>query len=209
VAAAVATGVLALLTVAAATGWILAHRSTGTHRTVGTRAPAIATAPAPAPVPTHVPAPATTRALTPAGARSFDPYGDGQGDNSHLASLAIDASPATAWHTDWYATARFGNLKPGTGLLLDMGRKVTITGVRLLLGSARGADFQLRAGDTASSLSDLRPVARAADAGGQVHLQLTEPAHGRYVLIWFIKLPPDTSGTFQASVYNVRLGGRR
>ena len=42
---------------------------------------------------------------------------------------AIDASRATAWRTDWYTTARFGNLYPGTGLLLDMGHPVTITGV--------------------------------------------------------------------------------
>jgi hypothetical protein len=25
------------------------------------------------------------------------------------------------WHADWYTTARFGNLYPGTGLLVDMG----------------------------------------------------------------------------------------
>ena len=77
---------------------------------------------------------------------SFDPYGDGQGENNQLAYLAIDGNPATAWHTEWYASASFGNLKPGTGLLLDMGRTVTITTVRLLLGSQPGADFQVRVG---------------------------------------------------------------
>jgi len=63
---------------------------------------------------------AAARALTPVSAAAFDPYDDGQGDNSRLAHLAIDAGPATGWHTDWYATASFGNLKPGTDLLLDM-----------------------------------------------------------------------------------------
>lgn len=89
-----------------------------------------------------------------------------------------------------------------------MGRTVTISGVRLLLGSARGADFQLRIGLAASSLTDLPAVRDATDANGQVDLQLTKPAHGRYVLIWFTKLPPDTSGTFQVSVYNVSVEGR-
>jgi hypothetical protein len=36
-----------------------------------------------------------------------------------------------------------------------------------------------------------------------------QPAHGRYLLIWFTVLPPDSFGTFQASVYNVRVEGRR
>lgn len=204
-----ATGAMVVLAVAAATGWRLAHESTGTHGSIGASAPASVPVRAPTPANAHAPTPASARALKPVSAVSFDPYGDSQGENSQLASLAIDASPTTAWHTDWYTTARFGNLKPGTGLLLDMGQKVTITGVRLLLGSTRGADLQLRAGDTASSLRDLRPVARATDASGHVHLQLNEPAHGRYVLIWFIKLPPDTSGTFQLSVYNVILKGWR
>jgi hypothetical protein len=149
------------------------------------------------------------RALKPVGATVFDPYGDGQGENNSLVPLAIDASRATSWHTQWYATARFGNLKPGTGLLVDMGRAVTITSVRVLLGSASGADFQLRAGDTSSSLAGLRPVARAADVGGTVRLRLATPAHARYLLIWFTKLPPDTSGTFQADVYDVKVAGRR
>ena len=96
---------------------------------------------------------------------------------------------------------------PSRGLLRDMGRTVTISTVRLLLGSPPGADFQVRVGAMASSLTDLSPVAQASDAGGQVSLHLTRPARGRYVLIWFTQLPPATSGTFQASVYNVSLEG--
>ena len=203
-----ATGVLAVLAVAAATGWMLVHGLTRTHRTFDAKAPATATPRARTPVTAPVPSTVTAQPLKPISATPLDPYGDGRGENNRLASFAIDASPATAWHTDWYTTARFGNLKPGSGLVLDMGHKVTITGVRLLLGGARGADLQLRAGDTASSLTNLPPVARATDAGGQVRLRLAKPAHGRYVLIWFTKLPPDTSGTFQASVYNVTLEGR-
>jgi O-antigen/teichoic acid export membrane protein len=211
--AALATGAMAVLVAATGVGWILTHPRTGAHATASAQAPASTQSPASAQPSTPASAPpsalVTVRALKPVSASSFDPYGDGQGENSHLAPLAIDASTATAWHTDWYTTARFGNLKPGTGLLLDMGRKVTITAVRLWLGSAHGADLQLRAGDTTSVLKDLVPVARAANAGDQVGLQLTRPVHARYVLIWLTKLPPDNSGTFQASVFNVKLDGWR
>jgi hypothetical protein len=152
------------------------------------------------------PAAAPPRTLTPARAAAFGPSG-GQGDNSGLARLAIDGNPATAWHTDWYTTARFGNLYPGTGLLVDMGRPVTITAAQIRLGRARGASFQLRVG-AAPALASLRPVARAASAGGVMHLRPTRPAHGRYVLLWFTSLPPDPAGTFQETVYGLQLKGR-
>ena len=128
------------------------------------------------------------------------------GDNPELARLAIDGSPATAWHTQWYATAAFGNLKPGTGLLLDMGRPVTITSVQIMLGAMTGADFQLRAGDE-PVLADLRPVAQATDGGGVITMRPARPAKARYLLLWFTRLPPDSSGTFEAIIYDVRLHG--
>jgi O-antigen/teichoic acid export membrane protein len=144
--------------------------------------------------------------FAPAGATAFNPYSADHGDNSDLARCAIDGNPATAWRTDSYTTAHLGNLYPGTGLLVDMGRPVTITAVQLTLGSTRGTDFQLRVG-AAPALADLPPVAVAAHTGGVVHLPLTVPAHGRYLLIWFTSLPPDRAGTFQASVHNLRVEG--
>jgi hypothetical protein len=185
-----------------------AHPATHQPVAVGTQAP-----PAPSPTAPATPAspatPATpgsaVRTLTPASVAAFNPSG-GQGDHSDLAHLAIDGDPATAWHTDWYATAHFGNLYPGTGLLVDMGRPATITAARIRLGHAQGAGFQLRVG-TAPAMADLSPVAHAADAGGVVRLRLAAPAHGRYVLIWFTSLPANQSGTFQVSVYSLRLEG--
>jgi hypothetical protein len=193
VAGRVRTGLVILVLVGCAVvGWVFGN---GASQPGGSAAPA-AGAPA-----QHAGRPAGT--LRPASAASFDPYGDGQG--SQLARLAIDSSPATAWHTAWYTTAEFGNLKPGTGLLIDMGRRASLTSVKITLGRA-GADFQVRVG-SAATLSRLRPVAHAADAGSQVRLRLASPARGRYVLIWFTKLPRDAAGTFEASIYNLRLQG--
>ena len=196
---------MAVLAAAAATGWVLARESTGTHRAVSAQAPAAAITHSP--VIARVPAPVPARILKPVNAVSFGPYGYGHGDNNRLAPLAIDSDPAMAWKTAWYSSAHFGNLQSGTGLLLDMGRAVTITRVGLLLGSAPGANFQLRVGTDPSSLRDLLPAAYATDAGGRVDLKLSKPAHGRYVLIWFTELPPASSGTFQASVSDISLEG--
>jgi cytoskeletal protein RodZ len=158
--------------------------------------------------PAASPAPpaATARALVPVSVTAFGSAGAGQGDNPQVAALAIDGKHATAWHTDWYTSAHFGNLYPGTGLLLDMGRPVTITAAQVTLGSAPGGSFQLRVG-SAPSLADLPLVARAGRDGGVIHVRFTASAHGRYVLIWFTRLPPVPGGTYQASVYDVRLKG--
>jgi transcriptional regulator with XRE-family HTH domain len=171
--------------------------------------PATVASPASTPAPATTPSPAVplTTPLSPASAAAFGVGGPGQGDNPQLAHLAIDGSRATAWTTDWYTSARFGNLYPGTGLLLDMGRPVTVTGAQISLGSAPGASFQLRVG-SAPALADLPPVAHAAGASGVVRVRLTTPAHGRYVLIWFTRLPLSRDGNFQVSVRNVRLEGR-
>lgn len=164
-----------------------------------------AIAPAPAAKKARPPAP-RTRVLTPAGASAFGPAGPGSGDDAQSASMAIDASTATAWTTDWYRTAHFGGLQPGTGLLIDMGHPMTITSARIILGSARGADLQLRTG-RAPALAKMRLQASMNDASGTVQLNLTRPHPARYLLIWFTQLPPDSAGTFKASVYDVRLKG--
>ena len=169
-------------------------------------APSATGSPQAAPASASTAAGARPRRLTPVSATAFGSAG-GPGDNSDLARLAIDGNPATAWHTDWYSTARFGNLYPGTGLLVDMGRRATLTGAAIRLGRAHGASFQLRAGAT-PALASLRPVALASGAGGMVRLRFTRPVRARYLLLWFTKLPPGPTGNFQASVYQLVLRGR-
>jgi Helix-turn-helix domain len=185
---------------------LVANRPAGHGRASRASAARPATAHRAATVPATSPA-VPVRALVPASATAFGVSGPGQGDNPQTAPLAIDGHPATAWRTDWYTTAQFGNLYPGTGLLLDMGRPVTVTAARVTLGRTPGADLQLRVGAT-PVLADLPAVAHAAGAGGVVHLRPASPAHGRYVLLWFTSLPPNPDGTFQASVYDVRLDGQ-
>jgi hypothetical protein len=195
---------LMLVTVAllAGVGWVLIRHATAGQATGPGRKGAASPAHR-SPAPQRAP----WRALHPASAQAFDPYGDGQADNNQLAPLTIDRNPATAWHTDWYTTQRFGNLKPGTGLLLTMGHRVTIGRANIRLGRTPGASLQLRAGATAASLKDLPVIARETGASGWVRMRF-RPVHARYLLIWFTSLPPDRSGTFQASIFEVRLQGR-
>jgi hypothetical protein len=152
------------------------------------------------------PSAASAVPLTPVSASAFGPGGTGTGDDSQQASLAIDGNGSTSWKTDWYATANFGGLQPGTGLLLDMGKQVTVTSARILLGAAAGGRLQLRAGNT-PTLADLRIVARAYLPGGPVTVPVGSPVKARYLLVWFTRLPSDSSGTYQDTVSNISLSG--
>jgi cytoskeletal protein RodZ len=163
--------------------------------------------PSPTTTPSARPA-AVVEALTPARVSAFGPAGTADGDDPQRASLAISGHAATPWISDWYTTSDFGHLQAGTGLLLDMGRTVTISSVRLSLGGHPGAVLQLRAG-TRPVLADLHTVATSTAAGSTVELTLTAPAQARYLLIWFTKLPPDNAGTYQASIYAINVRGLR
>ena len=87
-----------------------------------------------------------------------------------------------------------------------MGKTVTVSRVRLVLGDSVGADIQLRIGGNAIP-SELSTATSATEVGGTVKLQMSSPVSGRYVLVWFTKLPPDSQGTYQIDVYSAKVYG--
>jgi hypothetical protein len=139
-------------------------------------------------------------AVRPVSATPFGPGGTSGGDNPQDAALALSGNPATPWHTDWYGTPTFGQLKAGTGLLLNLGRARTVTGATIRLGNTPGATFQLRAGMTPAHLAT---AASDSGAGGLVRLRLPAPVRAQYLLIWFTRLPPAGNGTYEAYVSSV------
>jgi hypothetical protein len=162
--------------------------------------------PSPSASPSDSPAP-PARGLDAVSAAAFGPNGTEDGDNPQSASHVIDGDAGTAWHTSWYKTAEFGNLKSGTGLVLDMGRTVAVTSVTVTLGGSAGADLELRVGSMAES-DALSTVATASDVGGTVRLRPTSTVRGRYVLIWFARLPQDPQGTYQAFIDDITVSGQ-
>jgi len=52
-------------------------------------------------------------------------------------------------------------------------------------------------------------AASASDVGGTVQLRLNTPVSGRYVLIWFTQLPPDSQGKYQVTVRSAAIYGTK
>ena len=158
--------------------------------------------------------------LHPASAEGFN-------ENRQDANSAIDNDPSTFWATSWYLdNPVFGGLKLGSGLMLDMGQTVRLSSVQVTFGSTPGAGVEIRIGnsnaqspadDTApnhntlgqQTANDMQMVASQANVGGSVTFTINSTATGRYVLIWFTKLPPwaGHAGKYQAQIYNVVVRG--
>ena len=143
--------------------------------------------------------------LTVAQATAFGPDGTSDGDNPGMASRVLHGGGA--WDSSWYATAEFGHMQSGTGILLDMGHAVTVNSIRLVLGSAVGADVQVRVGDSAA-LEAMSTAATMSNAHGMVRLPLNSPTSARYVLIWFTRLPAKSPGRYQVSLYKATVDGQ-
>lgn len=148
---------------------------------------------------------------------TFDPEADGgNGDeNPDQAKLAHDGNMATAWTTLRYrGSAKMGNLKPGVGLLLDLGEAVSVSAVKVhLQGSPTAIEVRIPATDAATVVSppmtsqtDWTVVAGDAQAGTVVTLNPTAPVTSRFLMLYVTSLPA-VSGGFQAAIAEVEVTG--
>jgi hypothetical protein len=146
--------------------------------------------------------------LRPVSATAFNP--GGSADDAQDAQYALGGTPGKYWHTEYYYTyPKFGNLKDGTGLLVDMGTSVRLTRVVVQFGSTCCTAADIEIGDGTSSLSSFTTVATSTTAAGASTFTVSSKASGQYVLIWITSLPPlsGQSGKYQAEIYRVTLLG--
>jgi F5/8 type C domain len=204
VAAIISAVIVLILAAAGVAGWALTHRP---HTT--------ATPPTHPSSSSSAPSAAASVVLRPLSANSFDVYGnDGGNEDGNDAKNAIDGNPSTFWHTDYYLTyPRLGNLKPGTGLILDMGRPVRLSQVVVQLGSSCCAHVEIEIGNddhpVISALSTFTEVSSSTTAAGRTTFDVSSTKTGRYVLIWITYLPPlaGSPGEYEAQIYNVVVHG--
>ena len=164
------------------------------------------------------PSVAANTVLTPVSAGGFDALGGandpGNEDNAG-APMAIDGNPSTSWHTQYYdGNPVFGGLKQGTGLILDMGKPVSLRSVTIDFGPEAGASVAIMVGNNNSvspqGLASFTKVAKRKHLGGGTQVfQTSSATRGRYVLIWFTRLPPQpgSATVFEAFISNVVVRG--
>ncbi len=154
---------------------------------------------------------ATPASLGIARLATFDPPaegGDGAEHNERLPALTDD-DPATAWRTDRYASAEFGGLKAGVGLVLDLGAPANVTALELVTPTP-GLSYEVYVAEEPSleSLAPWEKVGTVTDAQTTSELEL-DRVETRWLLVRFVApLQPDESGHV-AAVSELRVRGRQ
>lgn len=131
---------------------------------------------------------------------SFDPFGDDNADTvsdgaagrerEALAKNAMDGSKTSSWKSERYSTADADG-KGGVGLVFDLGTSQSIASVTVKFSEIGSA---VRVGVTDSIDSDpaqWQILATAPAGKARVTLRTPREVAGRYVLLWFAKLPPS------------------
>jgi serine/threonine protein kinase len=152
--------------------------------------------------------------LKPVSASVYNPAPNSSDDDDPSGTAAaIDGDTSTAWHTSFYYSHLFGGLKPGAGLLLDMGRSVRLSQLTIQFGTTCCTHVQIELGNTSTvseaALGTFTPVQTSTSAAGITTFNVTNKAAGRYVLIWITDLPPLASQAdrFETLIYNVTVRG--
>lgn len=166
------------------------------------------------PTPTSSASPPPLERLQVESTVSFDPPPGTGDENPDEVPFATDGDPSTAWETLSYrSNPELGGLKPGVGLLFDLGRVQSVRRVDLGLPTA-GTDLEIRTvpadtSDVPPPMADGYDVQKAlTDARGRTNVSLRQPLRTRFVLVWLTKLPPEAGGlTYRGTLSEVRILG--
>ena len=138
-------------------------------------------------------------ALTIQSAVDFDPHGTG-GEHPTTVEAAWDGDPGTVWTTEDYSDP-LQILKPGVGLVFDMGRPVSVSTVQVVT-TTPGIDVEIRAGaESPTTEQDMDVVGSASNISAQTDIDVSGPT-AQYWLLWITRLPGDGAG--EAAVAEVR-----
>jgi serine/threonine-protein kinase len=135
------------------------------------------------------------------------PPGDGV-ERDDLVPDATDGSASTAWRTENYTTAQFGNLKKGVGIVLDAGKAVRLGSITIRTGTT-GFAAEIRAGDSPKGPF---PTVASSDrtVGATTTFTLHVPQDRRYYEVWITRLARydtgDSTKPYGAQIAEVTAG---
>jgi hypothetical protein len=215
-----AVGIAALVTISLV-GLLLGNKLVSSSQSGGTEPSASATSTGNANAPATIPIKSVRIVDPPRG--DHDPNEVGGGGSGNNPQDAIDGSGGSMWHTQTYQDSPdFGGIKPGLGILLDLGSVHDLSTVQVFF-SASGAVVGLKTGTSdpadgqvGTSATDQQVVDDYKDVPGaapsEMGIQKVWTVSGvktRYLMIWIKTLPAtQVSGGYQLGVQKISVGGR-
>jgi serine/threonine protein kinase len=214
-----AVGIAALVTISLL-GLLLGNKLVSNSQSGGTQASGTASPSANSGAPTPIKISSARIVDPPKG--DHDPNEVG-GESNNGPQNATDGNPDTVWQTQNYKDSPdFGGLKPGMGILLDLGSVHDISTVQVSFvnsgavvglesGTSDPAGGQLGTSETDQQVIDSYHVVAGA-APAEVNVQIVWNLSGvktRYLMVWITKLPTtQVEGGYQLGVKDITVGGR-
>ncbi len=148
-----------------------------------------------------------------AGADDFDPKAEGGNgeENPQKLALAYDGKLDTSWQTVTYRNrANLGGLKPGVGVVFDLGKKAEFRAVRLkLVGEPTNVRILVpqKPGDSApmDKLADWTVVSEITKAPESTGAELNKPVKSRYILVYLTRLPQVEQKRFRGGIAEIQV----
>jgi hypothetical protein len=126
----------------------------------------------------------------------------------------VDGNESTGWSTDKYNQAGFGGIKPGMGILINLGAPTKVTAVKVSV-STQGASISLRSGTSdpgstsegdgtiANTFTVLGPTLDEFPGTNMVLPVPESQQTVQYLLVWITKLPPNATGRFELAINEI------
>jgi hypothetical protein len=155
--------------------------------------------------------------LTAGQVRVVDPP-DGNRAELTGVELVVDGDLNTGWRTDRYNSATFGDIKPGMGILINLGEPRHLDQVRVELATG-GATADLRVGEAdpgSSTAGDeqiyqtYQPLGEPVNSGTTIVFNAFAPDQTyQYLMVWFSALPsdPENAGRYGIEVQQITVEG--
>ena len=149
----------------------------------------------------------TSAAVTIAGVRDFDPDGDPPEENPDTAKNAIDGDPSTSWTTVTYrGNPALGGLKPGVGLMLDLGKEQRVSSLTVhFKGAPTSYDVYAAPGGVTAApdtVDQLDKVGGQQSAPEKSSVTLESKPTTRYLLVWLTRLP-EVAGGYRGEITDI------
>ncbi len=146
------------------------------------------------------------------GVVDFDPEADGGNaeENTDALGRITDDDPSSGWPTlRYHNRPDLGGLKPGIGVVLDLGEPRAVSTVQVLFEDA-GTTVELRvpaeAGATSApmgSQSDWEAVATQEDAPAETTFTLEQPRETQFLLLYLTSLPQVETARYRTQINDV------
>ncbi len=137
----------------------------------------------------------------------FDPFGSDGSEYPENLPKILDGDPESYWQTSYYASSDFGRLKPGVGVVVDLGKSQDVGKVAITFIGSTSVELRAAPEDAQSRPTSFDSYSKVAEgAGTTVSLAPKDTVKTRYLLVWLTDLPMQADdGQWRGRVADIKV----